>query len=77
MTCTITELIADALAKAKASKASNMIGVRMRDATRREVTLTTIIQGQPLAWIAYDAEQLDELIRLLQAYRADMTVGQR
>ncbi|WP_316194442.1 hypothetical protein [Bradyrhizobium sp. SZCCHNRI3052] len=68
----ITKLIADAIANAEAVKSANMIGVRMRDEKRREVTLTTIIQGSPLAWIAYNADQLDELIRLLQAYRADM-----
>ncbi len=68
----VTKLISDALANAEAVKSANMIGVRMRDEKRREVTLTTIIQGSPLAWIAYNADQLDELIRLLQTYRADM-----
>ncbi|MGJ4953075.1 hypothetical protein [Bradyrhizobium sp. HKCCYLS20291] len=72
MTSAVDRMMADALANAEATKAPNMIGVRMRDATRREVTLTTVIQGSPLAWIAYNANQLDELIRLLLAYRADM-----
>lgn len=37
-----------------------------------EVVLTTHVNGRDLAWITFDAEQLDELIRLLVMIRADL-----
>ncbi len=41
---------------------------------RSAVILTTVIEDQELSWITYDAEQLDELIRLLQSHREDLHV---
>jgi hypothetical protein len=34
----------------------------------REVMMTTIIGGQPLAWIAFTEEQLGILIQMLRSY---------
>ncbi len=39
---------------------------------RSSVILTTIIGGKETAWITYDAEQLDELIRILLSHRDDL-----
>lgn len=36
------------------------------------IILTTYIKGEPLAWITYDAEQLDDLILMLQRRRAEL-----
>ena len=40
---------------------------------RLSVILTTVIKGQDLAWITYSSKQLDELIRLLQKHRNQLT----
>ncbi len=60
-----------ALAAAEASKDANYISTVLNP-DRSDVTLTTVIQGKPLSWIKYNADQLDELIRQLQMYRADL-----
>jgi len=39
---------------------------------RSGVMLTTVIGGHELAWITFEAEQLDELIRLLESSRQDL-----
>jgi hypothetical protein len=39
---------------------------------RSGVVLTTVIGGDELAWITFEAEQLDELIRLLESSRRDL-----
>jgi hypothetical protein len=41
---------------------------------RSAVELTMVIQGKDQAWISYNAEQLDELIRLLQSSRDELHV---
>ncbi len=38
----------------------------------REVRVQMFLGGEPKTWINYDAEQLDELIRIAQAMRDDM-----
>ena len=42
------------------------------EADRSAVILTTVIGGDDLAWITYNADQLDELIRLLQSHMDDL-----
>jgi hypothetical protein len=39
---------------------------------RSGVMLTTVIGGHELAWITFEAEQLEELIRLLESSRQDL-----
>lgn len=39
---------------------------------RSAVILTVVIAGEDGSWITYDADQLDELIRLLQSHREDL-----
>jgi hypothetical protein len=41
-------------------------------ADRARALISMHIEGLLSAWISYDAEQLDELIRILQCARADM-----
>ena len=54
-----------------AARKPNCIRVSHRPETR-EVILTTNINGEDLAWIAFNAEQLDNLIALMQKYRDEM-----
>jgi hypothetical protein len=61
-----------------ATKAAKKVGdkgnwIRVETKSDRSgVTLTTVIGGHELAWITFEAEQLDELIRLLQSSRQDL-----
>lgn len=67
----IHSLIEAAVDAAEASKDANYINTVVKP-DRSAVVLTTVIQGKPLSWITYDPEQLDELIRQLQMFRADL-----
>jgi hypothetical protein len=70
----ISDIISGALSAARKIKTGNLMRVEHRDASRRQVKLTTVIKGKPVAFITADANQLDEFIRLLRSYRADMVV---
>lgn len=67
----VAAIIATATKEAAASRDANYINIHTRP-DLSALVLTTVISGKPLAWITYDASQLDELIRLLQAHRADL-----
>lgn len=73
MTPTV-KAIADAAARA-ADEAlrANFIHISMLSGWR-EVRLQMYLGGEPQTWINYDAEQMDELIRVLQASREEMTL---
>ncbi len=51
---------------------SNWIQAHTED-DRKHVTLTMFIGGERAAWIEFDAEQLDEVIRACQTCRAEIT----
>lgn len=64
-------IIDTALRASEKAARANYIDVVTAD-DRSHVTLTTVIEQKALAWIDYDAGQLDELIRVLSAHRADL-----
>lgn len=59
-----------ALEKAKAST-GNRIVLDLAD-DRHRVILYTLLAGKPVAWIEYDAAQLDELMRIFEMVRKEM-----
>jgi hypothetical protein len=66
----IVKSIIDAAAKtAEEAKDANYIRVQW---TASKATITTHVNGADAAWIEYNAEQLDELIRWLQMARDDL-----
>lgn len=67
----VAAIIEAAEKTAEEGRDANYMGVRTAP-DRTRVTLTTVIKGTPLAWIEFDGPQLDELIRLLEAHRADL-----
>lgn len=67
--------IVDALKKAALDKAKASSGNRiMLDLSddRHKVIVYTLLAGKPVAWIEYDAQQLDELIRIFEMVRKEM-----
>lgn len=59
----------DVWAKIGTNEPPNYINMRLGD---NKLTITTVIDHKALAWIEYDAEQLDELIIKLQDHRKQM-----
>jgi hypothetical protein len=39
---------------------------------KNRIVLTTVIDGEPLAWISYSSSQLDRLINTLERFRSEM-----
>jgi hypothetical protein len=67
----IENILASAANAAQAAKHANYIRMDVMP-DRSAVVLTVHHNGKDGSWITYDAEQLDELIRLLQAGRTDL-----
>ena len=66
----IGAIIQDALKAAEAAKDANYIRVAW---TKSMSTFTTHVDGRDIAWIELNVQQLDELIRLAQQARSEMS----
>lgn len=67
----IAAIIDTATRAATESREANFIHIKMKP-DRSALILTTVIAGNPRAWITYDKDQLDELMRMLQSIGADL-----
>ena len=65
----VNSIIQTAEKAAERAKHANYIHVHW---SQSKATLTTHVNGDDAAWIEYDAEQLDELIRQLQLARSEL-----
>ncbi len=68
---TVNAIMADAKVAAEGAKDANYIRVSPKD-DRSAVVLTVNVNGKDGSWITYNGSQLDELIRQLRMFRADL-----